>query len=174
MKKDGDSLIVLATTSAGATYARSEEEIAGLIEHLITGLQQGSQTPDGFAIMPERAVVSIVPGKYPEETDERWANNCLYVTVNTRNGYGALKWWTTNVPDDADSDHLSRFIWTSGNPSPPDFDPKLISDPGTPTYYPPQAAIPVAQVREVLEEFCRTRTGERPESVRWLLLEQTV
>ncbi|WP_432087344.1 Imm1 family immunity protein [Streptomyces sp. bgisy095] len=174
MKKDEVSLIVLATTSAGATYARSEEEIAKLVEHLITGLQQGGRTPDGFAIMPERAVVSIVAGKYPEETDERWADNCLYVTVNTRNGYGALKWWTTNVPDEADRDHPSRFIWTSGNPNPPEFDPKLISDPGTPTYYPPQAAIPVAQVRETIEEFCRTRTGERPKCVPWLLLDQTV
>ncbi|WP_328969092.1 Imm1 family immunity protein [Streptomyces sp. NBC_00239] len=167
-------MIVLGTTHIGPTYARTDDEIGALVDHIMNDLPQGSTTPDGFAVMPEKAVVSIVKGKYPEETDERWARNFLYVSVNTGNGYGALKWWTSDTPEGADDNHVSRFIWTSGNPNPPSFSPKLISDSGTPSYYPPEAAIPVAQVREALEEFCRTRTGDRPESVSWLLLEQTV
>ncbi|MFE3661148.1 Imm1 family immunity protein [Streptomyces sp. NPDC059165] len=41
-------------------------------------------------------------------------------------------------------------------------------------YYPREAAIPRAQVREALEEFCRARSGQRPECIPWLLLDQTV
>ncbi|RCH59716.1 hypothetical protein DT019_38040 [Streptomyces sp. SDr-06] len=160
-------MIVLGTTHEGPVYARTDSQVDALIDHIMNDLPQGSTTPDGYAIMPEKAVVSIVKGKYPEETDERWARNFLYVTVNTRNGYGALRWWTPDTPDGADEEHVSRFIWTSGNPTPPSFDPKLIFDPGTPSYYPPEAAIPVAQVRSALEEFCRARTGERPEYVPW-------
>ncbi|MFJ3159686.1 Imm1 family immunity protein [Streptomyces kanasensis] len=167
-------MIVLGGTHAGEIYARSEREIDSLIDHIMNDLTQRGETPDGFEIVPERAVVSIVEGKYPEETDERWASNYLYVSVNTEKGYGALKWWTSKVPDEAPEDHISRFIWTSGNPNPPAFDPELIADPGNPTYYPRRAAIPATQVREALEEFCRVRTGERPECIPWLLLDQTV
>ncbi|WP_078492724.1 Imm1 family immunity protein [Streptomyces griseorubens] len=167
-------MIVLGGTHAGEIYARSEDEVDALVDHIMNDLTQRGTTRDGFEIVPERAVVSIVPGKYPEETDERWPSNYLYVSVNTKNGYGALKWWTSKVPDEAPEDDISRFVWTSGNPQPPSFNPELIEDPGSPSYYPREAAIPVAQVRAALEEFCRTRTGARPESVPWLLLDQSV
>ncbi|MFD8966709.1 Imm1 family immunity protein [Streptomyces sp. NPDC059568] len=78
------------------------------------------------------------------------------------------------MPDGAPEDDVSRFVWTSGSPNPPAADPGLISDPGTPSYYPRKAAIPIKQVREAVEEFCRARTGARPECVSWLLLEQSV
>ncbi|MCJ0875840.1 Imm1 family immunity protein [Streptomyces sp. AP-93] len=167
-------MIVLGATHKGSFYARTDDEVGALIEHIMNDLPQGSTTPDGFAIMPEKAVVSIVEGEYPEETSVRWPRNYLYVTVNTQNGYGALKWWTPDSPEGSDENHVSQFIWTSGNPNPPSFDPHLISDSGTPSYYPPEAAIPLEWVRQALEEFCRTRTGDRPESVSWILLEQTV
>ncbi|MFE3329823.1 Imm1 family immunity protein [Streptomyces sp. NPDC059176] len=167
-------MIVLGGTHVGEIYARSEQEIDSLFEHIMNDLIQKGETRDGFEIVPERAVVSIVKGKYPEETDEQWATNYLYVSVNTRNGYGALKWWTSEVPEGASGEDISRFIWTSGNQNPPSFDPELIADPGTPRYYPREAAIPRAQVREALEEFCRARSGQRPECIPWLLLDQTV
>ncbi|MFE2039696.1 Imm1 family immunity protein [Streptomyces sp. NPDC059477] len=167
-------MIVVAGMNAGVFYAQTEQEVAALVEHIMNDLIQSGRTPDGFEIIPERADVSIVPGKYPEETDERWPSNYLYVSVNTRSGYGALKWWTNKVSPGAPEDDLSQFIWTSSSPNPPSSDPMLISDPGTPTYYSREAAIPVSQVRKALEEFCRDRTGERPNSVSWLLLEQTV
>ncbi|MFI1727661.1 Imm1 family immunity protein [Streptomyces acidicola] len=167
-------MIVLGGTHAGEIYARSEQEVDVLIDHIMSNLIQEGTTPDGFEIVPERAVISIVKGKYPEETDERWPSNFLYVSVNTKNGHGALKWWTSKVPDGAPENDISRFVWTSGNPNPPSFDPELIADPGDPSYYPREAAIPVAQVRAALEEFCRTRTGARPECVPWLLLDQSV
>jgi hypothetical protein len=167
-------VIVLGGTHAGEFYARSEEEIDALVDHIMNDLIQKGETPDGFEIVPEMAVVSIVDGKYPEETDEKWASNYLYVSVNTRNGYGALKWWTSKVPEAASEDDITRFVWTSGNSNPPSFDPELIEDPGTPKYYPREAAIPIPQVRSALEEFCRARTGGRPTCIPWLMLDQSV
>ncbi|GBQ03990.1 hypothetical protein SSP531S_54800 [Streptomyces spongiicola] len=167
-------MIVLGATHIGEIYARSDREVDSLIDHVMNDLIQKGETPDGFEIVPERAVVSIVKGKCSEETDERWATNYLYVSVNTRSGYGALKWWTSEVPDAGPGEDIAQFIWTSGNPNPPSFDPEVIADPGNPTYYPREAAIPAAQVREALEEFCQTRTGQRPNCVPWILLDQTV
>ncbi|MGW7401748.1 Imm1 family immunity protein [Streptomyces cyaneofuscatus] len=169
-----NGVIVLGGTHAGEFYARTQKEIDSLIDHIMSGLIQAGRTLEGFEVVPERAVLSIVKGKYPEEIDERWPSNYLYVSLNIQNGYGALKWWTTSVPDEAPEDDVARFVWTSGALSPPPFDPELISDPGTPSYYPREAAIPAQCVREALEEFCRTRTGARPNSVPWQLLEQSV
>ncbi|GGR08875.1 Imm1 family immunity protein [Streptomyces pilosus] len=167
-------MIVLGGTHAGAVYARSEIEVDALIDHIMNDLIQRGVTHDGFEIVPERAVLSIVEGRYPEETDQRWPSNYLYVSVNTERGYGALKWWTNKVPADAPEGHASRHVWTSGNLHPPSFDPQLIEDPGSPTYYPREAAILVPQVRAAVEEFCRERTGARPECIPWLLLNQSV
>ncbi|MET9881324.1 Imm1 family immunity protein [Actinacidiphila glaucinigra] len=167
-------MIVLGEFNTGEIYARTEREVEDLIDHTMNNLLQRGTTSDGFTIIPERAVISIVEGRYPEETDERWSNNLLYVSVNIKHGYGALKWWTRKVTKGAPEDDVSRFVWTSGNPNPPSFDPGLIADPGDPSYYPREAAIPVAQVRAALEEFCQARTGRRPECVPWLLLDQSV
>ncbi|MFD7895522.1 Imm1 family immunity protein [Streptomyces sp. NPDC059743] len=155
-------------------YARTEGEAEGLIDDIINNLAQRVIDPSGYETVPERAVLCIVGDDYPERTNNRHANNCLYVSVNTQGEYGALKWWTNNVSDGAPKDDVSRFVWTSGSPNPPAADPGLISDPGTPSYYPRKAAIPIKQVREAVEEFCRARTGARPECVSWLLLEQSV
>ncbi|MFS8365052.1 Imm1 family immunity protein [Streptomyces sp. CWNU-52H] len=140
----------------------------------MSDLIQEGRNPDGFEIIPEMAVLSIVKGKYPEESDERWPNNYLYVSVNTQNGYGALKWWTTSIPEGSPEDDVNRSVWTSGVSDPPSFDPWLISDPGNPSYYPREAAVPVELVREAVEEFCRSRTGARPRCVPWQRLEQSV
>ncbi|MFC7994034.1 Imm1 family immunity protein [Streptomyces pilosus] len=78
------------------------------------------------------------------------------------------------MPPDAPEGHASRHVWTSGNLNPPSCDPQLVEDPGSPTYYPREAAIPVPQARAAVEEFCRERTGARPECIPWLLLNQSV
>ncbi|MET9564079.1 Imm1 family immunity protein [Streptomyces tauricus] len=167
-------MIVLGGTHAGEFYARTEREVSSLIDHIMSELIQEGRTPDGFEIIPEMAVLSIVKGKYPEESNERWPNNYMYVSVNNRHAYGALKWWTANIPEGSPENDVTRSVWTSGVSTPPPFDPRLISDPGTPTYYPPEAAIPVKLVREAVEEFCRSRTGARPECLPWQRLEQSV
>ncbi|MFJ8601359.1 Imm1 family immunity protein [Streptomyces shenzhenensis] len=161
-------MIVAGSTHRGDTFARSEREVDALVDRIINDLRQSGRTADGFEIMPERAVVCIM------QEDEKWPSNHLYVTVNKSNGYGALRWWTDKAPEGAAGDHISRFIWTSGSPNPPAFDPQLILDPPTPLYYPREAAIPISEVREALEELCRKKTGERPTCISWQLLDQTV
>ncbi|WP_405769589.1 Imm1 family immunity protein [Actinacidiphila glaucinigra] len=167
-------MIVLGGFNEGEVYARTEREVDGLIDRVMSDLLQKGVTSDGFEIVPERAVISIVKGQYPEETDERWPSNYLYVSVNTKSGYGALKWWTSEVPEGAPEGDVTRFVWTSGSLNPPSFDPELLADPGDPRYYPREAAIPLALVRAALDEFCRLRSGGRPECVPWLLLDQSV
>lgn len=167
-------MIVYCGSGSGEHYASTEREIETLIDQAVNNTRQRSVTSNGFEIVPERVDFSIVKGKYPEETDERWPTNYLYVSVNSKNGYGALRWWTNNIPDKAPADDPSRLVWTSKGEIAPPFDPELIADPGGPRYYSPAAAIPLAQLRKALEEFCRLRTGERPTCISWQLLEQFV
>ncbi|MEV6204778.1 Imm1 family immunity protein [Streptomyces sp. NPDC051771] len=150
-------------------YARSDEEIRELVDHVMRDLIQGGISSDGFEQMPEYATICIVDDQYPEETNQQWPSNYLHVTVNTGNGYGALRWLTTNSPAGADEDHMSHFVWISKNPTPPDFDPRLILDPSTPLYFPAESALPAEKVRAALVEFCRVRTGERPTSIEWMI-----
>jgi immunity protein Imm1 of predicted polymorphic toxin system len=83
-----------------------------------------------------------------------WPDNYLVVSVNRSTGYGALIWYVTK--DFPQQDGVYGQIWISDNPRPPDFDPRVVSDPGEPAYHDPRSAIPVADVRAALEEFCRT------------------
>jgi hypothetical protein len=43
-----------------------------------------------------------------------------------------------------------------------------VSDPGYPLFYHPRSVLVEDRVREVLEEFCRTGTGERPSVIGWV------
>ncbi|MFF3838253.1 Imm1 family immunity protein [Streptomyces sp. NPDC001930] len=168
--RGGEGIVIVAGgTHEGSFYARSEEEVRNFIDHVMNDLIQGGRTSDGFEIMPEYATVCIVGGEYPNETSERWPSNYLHVAVNVNSGYGALRWFSSEVLEGASEDHVSRFVWISENPDPPSFDPRLILDPPTPLYYPSEAALPVEKVREVLEEYCQELTGARPESIRWML-----
>lgn len=67
-----------------------------------------------------------------------------------------------NVPE------IDDYVWVSDNPAPPDFDPRVVSDPCVPYFYHPRSTLPAAQIRAAVEEFCRTGTGERPERVHWV------
>jgi hypothetical protein len=162
-------MIVAGETEAGAVFARSDAEVADLIDHIMTGLNQGGRTVEGFETPPEYGTLAIFEGEHPNEIEQRWPVSYLQVSVNTGNQYGALTWYTTRSPEGAGEDHPSRFVWISSNPNPPSFDPRLILDPGTPLYFPPEAALPVAQVREAAEEFCRVRTGTRPDCIQWMI-----
>ena len=62
----------------------------------------------------------------------------------------------------------SQSCWVSDNPAPPDFDPRVLSDPGCPLWYDPRSTLPVARVRAALRELCRMGTGDRPECVQWV------
>ncbi|MFK0145324.1 Imm1 family immunity protein [Streptomyces griseus] len=173
--RTGDTIVIVAGgTHAGSIYARSEAEIASLIDHIMSDLLQGGRTPEGFEIVPEHATVTIVEDGYPERAEKLWPASYLHVSVNTSNGYGALRWFSTTPPNGEDENPMNRFVWVSANPDPPTFDPKLILDASTPLYYPRESAFPVAEVRAGLEEFCRVRSGVRPESIPWMVDQYTL
>ena len=89
-------------------------------------------------------------------------DNFLRVAVNEETGYGGLAWGVT------DRHPIPSGVWISDNPNPPEFDPRVISDPGCPVFYEPQSTLPLGLVRAALEEFCYLGTGARPVCVRWV------
>ncbi|GAA4490662.1 hypothetical protein GCM10023191_023160 [Actinoallomurus oryzae] len=102
------------------------------------------------------------------DTKGWWPDNYLRVGVNSATGYGGLVWYVSPKRAQASGDEKSQWCWVSDNPTPPDFDPQVLSDPGSPLCYDRRSALPVPRVREALEEFCRTGTGDRPECINWL------
>lgn len=97
---------------------------------------------------------------------ELW-DSSLDVTINARSGYGALRWMVsddTAVPVDP---KIAEHLWLSNNPNPPLTDPSVFADPWLPSYYHPNSTMPVAQIRTAVEEFCLTRTGQRPACIDW-------
>jgi hypothetical protein len=100
-------------------------------------------------------------------TDEKWAtDNLLRVSVNRQTGYGALVWGVTKKSPRTGG--IYEDAWISDNPQPLTFNPRLISDPGYPLFHDWSSAIPLASVRNALEEFCATGTGDRPECIQWV------
>ncbi|MGW4697818.1 Imm1 family immunity protein [Kitasatospora cineracea] len=93
-------------------------------------------------------------------------DNCLTVGVNRSSGYGGLAWCVTgnNPKKGGVYDH----VWVSDNPEPPDFDPRVVSESYYPHYYDPASAFPIDRIRAAVEEFCRTDSGDRPESITWI------
>lgn len=86
----------------------------------------------------------------------------LRVGMNKETGFGGLVWGVTDAFPE------SLGVWVSSNPSPPSFDPRVVSDPGTPTFYEPKSTISLQLMRSVLEEFCYLGTGARPLSIAWV------
>ncbi|WP_440103657.1 Imm1 family immunity protein [Streptosporangium sp. H16] len=93
-------------------------------------------------------------------------NNFLRISVNSTTGFGGLIWFVGE-------NHPARggvfdHAWISDNPNPPDFDPRVVSDPGEPAFHDPRSTLSIHEVRTAVEEFRRTGTGDRPECIRWV------
>ncbi|WP_231330179.1 Imm1 family immunity protein [Actinomadura graeca] len=94
------------------------------------------------------------------------SDNFLRVALNGSTGYGGLVWGITD--DSPRREGVSDGVWVSDNPEPPDFDPRVVSDPGYPLFFDPRCALPIPRVRAAVEEFCRLGTGDRPENIDWV------
>jgi hypothetical protein len=81
-------------------------------------------------------------------------------------GYGALIWQATSP--DPEPGVPAHQRWLSSNPEPPDFDPRVVADPYAPFFHDPDTTLPAARIREALEEYCRTGTGDRPKCIEWV------
>ncbi|MFJ1567102.1 Imm1 family immunity protein [Streptomyces erythrochromogenes] len=96
-----------------------------------------------------------------------WPDNNLHVSVNLETRYGGLVWYVSADRADQSYNEIDEHIWVSSNPSPPGFDPMVLSDPGSPLPHAPESTLPLAQIRAAVAEFCRTGTGSRPGCISW-------
>lgn len=89
----------------------------------------------------------------------------LRFAINVDTGFAGVIWFTTL--GSGRRDEISRHVWVSENPEPPDFDPLVISDLHVPVYLAPRSTLPIPQAKQALDDFCRMGTGDRPECIRW-------
>ncbi|MFD0372867.1 Imm1 family immunity protein [Streptomyces sp. NPDC127114] len=146
-------------------YAETWAEMASLISEVMDNLQyERSDSP--WVDPGEVATLMFADRKHSEDVHDWWPDNYLQVSVNTQSGYGGLVWFATQ--DRAAKDEISEHIWVSDNPNPPALDPRVVSDPGVPYFFDPRSTLPSGKIREAVEEFCRSGTGNRPECVAWV------
>jgi hypothetical protein len=140
-------------------YATAWSETATLIARVLQGPPSS---------IPEPVTFSFADRRHTADTRGWWPDNLLQVGVNPATGYGGLIWHVS--PDRAERSGTERdlYSWVTDNPQPPTTDPLVVSDAGAPRCYDPRSTLPLADIRTALEEFCRSGTGDRPESVRWV------
>ncbi|MBF6169749.1 hypothetical protein IU486_34305 [Streptomyces gardneri] len=151
----------------GATYyyAQTWPQMSELVM-MVTRPQRIS--PPGIDGEHGNAEFMFADGRHTARTRDWWPDNFLHVGVNCATGYGGLIWYVSPDRAGKSGDETSQWCWVSDNPTPPDFDPRVLSDPGCPLFFDRRSALPVTRVRQALEEFCRMGTGDRPECVRWV------
>ncbi|WP_084792014.1 Imm1 family immunity protein [Actinopolyspora mortivallis] len=91
----------------------------------------------------------------PDEVDEDWyPDHDVTLAVDPREGYGAIR--CVDMAEDGE-------LCVTPNP---DEEPAvdLLTDGGTPHFFPRSAVLPVGEIRKALREF--SRTGRRPECVK--------
>ncbi|WP_203883999.1 Imm1 family immunity protein [Planotetraspora kaengkrachanensis] len=144
-------------------YGESQDEASQLITEVMKGLR-GEEESDGLYWTGDDAWFCLADRRHSNE--DQVSGSYLRVAVNRHTGYGALIW----LVDQADPRKGGVYdsVWISDNPESPDFDPRVVSDPGYPLFHDPSSTLPVAQIRAALEEYCRAYTGERPECISWV------
>jgi hypothetical protein len=94
----------------------------------------------------------------------RWPSRQLRLAVNLDTGFGGLIWYAIRRSSD---DPISKRVWISDNPNPPDIDPRVISDTHVPIFLARRSVLPAPRIGEAVEEFCLGGTGARPECIDW-------
>jgi hypothetical protein len=103
-----------------------------------------------------------------ESSENPISDSRLWAGLNPDTGYGGLIWFATDDRARNLDDEVAQEMWVSDNPNPPQFDPDVMSDPGYPLFFDPRSTLPIDQVRNVIEEFFRAGTGDRPEGTAWV------
>ncbi|MFH8260711.1 Imm1 family immunity protein [Streptomyces roseolus] len=97
--------------------------------------------------------------------------SCLEVSLNLQNGFGGVVWFAggreaKRIEEETGSD-IGYYFWVSDSGRQVSFDPEVLSDPHAPSYFDPRGVLPVAEIRKVIEEYCRS-AGDRPSVIRWV------
>lgn len=156
-------MIVRADIKGARRFADDDAAIAELVDmamNELAGEERGEGRPYGAG---EDAWFYLSENPVGRETVLHASS--LRVAVNRNTGYGALIWFAAQGFER--SGGVYDHVWISDNPEPPEFDPRVVSDPCYPLFHDPSSTLPLAQVRNALEEFCRMRTGRRPECIAW-------
>ncbi|MGW2892268.1 Imm1 family immunity protein [Streptomyces griseoruber] len=145
-------------------YAETPQDISRLIMEVTCNLDfEKNEDP---WISPGEDAWLMWSDRRLEESDQ--PSNHLRVAVNTSTGYGALTWFVNERWPGYSTSKIADKIWISNNPTPPNFDPRVVADPGFPLFHDPFSTIPVSDVRRALEEFCKAATGDRPKCINWI------
>ncbi|MER7757358.1 Imm1 family immunity protein [Kitasatospora sp. NPDC097643] len=157
---------MILNVRAGSTYHYAETwpDMAELISKFIRE-QQVSIPGIGAG---DNIVFMFADGRHTAQTSDWWPDNALHVGVNSSTGFGGLVWYVSPKRAEVAGDEKSQWCWVSDNPSPPGFDPMVLSDPGSPMCFDPRSTLPVDLIRAALEEFCRKGSGDRPECIQWV------
>ncbi|MGW1728044.1 Imm1 family immunity protein [Streptomyces sp. NPDC002306] len=129
---------------------------------------RGERTGLDWISAGDDAVFSFADRYHTNDTFDWWPDNYLHVAVNPSSGYGGLIWYVSAERSQGSMDPIFDHTWVSDNPNPPQFDPRVVTDPSFPRFYDLRSAIPIPQVRDAVVEFCRVGTGDRPTCVQWV------
>lgn len=144
-------------------YAETWDEMSTLITEVMENLDVETTVPyyspgdDAYFMFSDRRHVN----------GPDMPNNFLRISVNNSTGFGALIWFVSEKHPVEGG--IFDEVWVSDNPAPPDFDPRVVADPGEPAFHDPRSALPIPEVRVAVEEFCHAGTGYRPESIHWVI-----
>lgn len=144
-------------------HAEGWPQMSSLIYDVLENLKgERTEVVDGIAY---DLVGSVAEFSFADRGADH-ATNSLTVAVNRATGYGALV-WCVNLLYPKKGGIYGR-IWVSDNPQPPEFDTRVASDPWASEFRDPRSTLPLPRIRAALEEFCRTGTGDRPQSIDWV------
>ena len=166
-RSKGRHVILLALLHRQRHVADDRPQQEALIREVLEHLRsEGVVTVGGLDYETAGEVAVFAFADRRPAGDDAWPDATLTIAVNTTTGYGGLVWSGTVL--DADTDTPIHQRWLSSNPQPPGFDPRVVMDPHIPMFHDPDTTLPAARIREALEEYCRTGTGERPQCIDWV------
>ncbi|WP_326575261.1 Imm1 family immunity protein [Actinacidiphila glaucinigra] len=159
-------MILNVTCGDRQWFAETGDEISSVVAEAMGSLQGWNQQGEHW-FPGTTAWFAWSDRRHMDRAD--MPNNFLVVSINKETGYGGLIWFVNAGYPGPETDEVLDNIWVSDNPNPPDFDPGVVSNPDEPYWFDLRSTLPAEQIEAAVEEFCRVRTGIRPECVQWTL-----
>ncbi|MFB6826254.1 Imm1 family immunity protein [Streptomyces virginiae] len=161
------NLILNIFTNGQAYYAAEWSTTRKVLDELFGSFQEVEEY-DAIPASP-RLTAGFTLSRNQEngiEAAQRF-DSYLHVAVNNQTGYGALKWMLPPNSAVSVDTNIAEYVWISNNPTPPDDDPYVISDPDLGRCHDRLSTLPISVIRDVVEDFCRAGNGKRPSRIDW-------
>ncbi|MFF0205954.1 Imm1 family immunity protein [Streptomyces sp. NPDC005017] len=157
--------MILNVASGGRRWcAETDAEISAVVAEVISSLR-GWDRESEWVSPGTNAWFSWSDHRIVDPAD--MPTNTLIVSLNKETGYGGLIWFVTAEYPGAEEDEVLANIWVSDNPHPPSGETEVVAEPGEPYFFESRSVLLIDEVKAALDEFCRVRTGMRPECVQW-------